>query len=95
MTTSQKHQALQDALQQKREAQAYAQAQRIAALMPALLTTDQAAEFIGIKPDTLYRWRKEGRGPAFVKSRGFVRYTAEALNQWIAAGGDVSQKLGA
>lgn len=62
---------------------------------PTLLTTTDAAKFLSVKPDTLYRWRKDGRGPRFVKSRGFVRYDCEALNAWISAGGDVKQQAGA
>ena len=32
------------------------------------LTTRQAAEMLGILPQTLRKWRMEGKGPAFNKS---------------------------
>lgn len=53
-----------------------------------LLTTDQAAEYIGSKSDTMYRWRKAKRGPKFVSCGGFVRYDLAALDAWLDAGGD-------
>ena len=55
-----------------------------------LLTTDEAAEVLGVKPDTLYRWRRLNRGPRYVQSKGFVRYTLDSINAWIAAGGDTA-----
>jgi len=51
-----------------------------------LLATDQAAEFIGVKPDTLVQWRWLGRGPKFIKSspskRGCVRYRRSDVLAW-------------
>lgn len=35
-----------------------------------LLTTAEAARFLRIQPQTLRRWRCEGRGPRFIKLGG-------------------------
>ena len=60
-----------------------------------LLTTDEAAELLGMKSDTLYRWRCLHRGPRYVQSKGFVRYTLDSINAWIAAGGDTDHQSAA
>lgn len=46
------------------------------------LTTAQAAELLGIAPKTLERWRWAGRGPAFRKLGGAVRYDTRDLEHW-------------
>ena len=32
---------------------------------PEVMNTDEAATFLGVKPDTLFRWRKDGWGPTY------------------------------
>ncbi len=52
---------------------------------PELLTADQAAEFLGIKPQTLSIWRSTGRySLPFVKVGRCVRYRREDLNRFLA-----------
>lgn len=50
----------------------------------ALLTTTDAAEFLGVSRRTLEGWRVKGGGPRFVSvSRGMVRYRRTDLESWI------------
>jgi hypothetical protein len=46
----------------------------------------ELADMLGIKPDTLRKWRKRGRGPAFVsetpRSTVYLRATVE---NWLRA----------
>lgn len=45
----------------------------------SLLNTVDAARFLGLHPDTLRLWRKQGRGPSFVKLGNRYRYSPEAI----------------
>jgi len=56
----------------------------------ALLTSTQAAEYLGVQPQTLAQWRWRKTGPAFVKVGRLVRYEAESLEAWLAEGGVAS-----
>jgi predicted site-specific integrase-resolvase len=57
-----------------------------------LLTTREAAERLALHPDTLKRWRAEGRGPAAIEvtpptsARPVWRYRAEDVDAWIEGG---------
>lgn len=42
-----------------------------------------AAEYLGIKIQTLANWRVEGRGPKFYRVGRLVRYRIEDLEAWI------------
>jgi predicted site-specific integrase-resolvase len=48
------------------------------------LWTDEAAEHLGIHPNTLWRWRRDGYGPPCVQhgQRRF-RYRVTDLNAWL------------
>jgi len=49
-----------------------------------LLTEDQAAELLGVKPTTLQVWRSTKRYPLpYVKSGRLVRYRASAIEAFI------------
>ena len=48
-----------------------------------LLTESQVFEIFGIQPKTLANWRCRGRGPAFVKVGGHVRYRPEDLKAFL------------
>jgi hypothetical protein len=48
-----------------------------------MLTTKEAAAFLGRPHSTLERWRCEGRGPDYVKEEGGVRYHEDHLRQYI------------
>lgn len=50
-----------------------------------LLSTIEAAARLNIHPETLKRWRAEGRSPAYVKLAGkAVRYRASDIEAWIS-----------
>lgn len=42
---------------------------------------------IGVKPDTLARWRMEGRGPRYIKlgpsKTSPIRYLHETVRRWV------------
>ena len=51
-----------------------------------LLTTVQAAKYLGLSPRTLERWRLTGAGPRYrVLSRKAVRYLQSDLTVWLDA----------
>ena len=57
---------------------------------PKLLTNAQAAEVIGIRPNTLEIWRCKGKGPKFIKlepnePRSPIRYWDSEILGWLAA----------
>jgi len=58
----------------------------VAAARPGpVLTTKQAAEYVGLKPQTLRRFKSEGVGPAaFKQGRLNVYYPAD-LDAWLEA----------
>ncbi|WP_443749395.1 helix-turn-helix transcriptional regulator [Asticcacaulis solisilvae] len=52
-----------------------------------LLTTQQAATFLGASPRTLEDWRLRGGGPVYRKiGRRLVRYCDTDLSAFIASG---------
>jgi hypothetical protein len=54
---------------------------------PTLLTNDQAAEYLGLKPQTLAAWRhhrREGQPPYIQIAAKVIRYRADHLEQWLA-----------
>ena len=48
-----------------------------------LLTTDEAAEVLGLSPQTLVRYRITGEGPRFRKIGRWVRYVPSDLDEWL------------
>ncbi|MHB1934586.1 MAG: helix-turn-helix domain-containing protein [Leptospirillum sp.] len=48
-----------------------------------LLNSEQAASFLGVRPQTLACWRLYGRGPAFAKIGRLVRYDRLTLENWV------------
>jgi len=50
-----------------------------------LLTTEQAAEWLGLKSVTLKAYRTKGGGPAFHKLGRAVRYDIADLQAWVDA----------
>lgn len=48
-----------------------------------LLTTQQAAEMLGLSPNTLNQWRNLKRGPRFVKISKCVRYSEAEILSYI------------
>lgn len=52
-----------------------------------LVNTTQAADYLGLSPRTLERWRVGGGGPAYVVlGSKSVRYRRSALDAFLAAG---------
>jgi hypothetical protein len=50
-----------------------------------LLSTDEAAEFLGLSPSTLAKWRVTGMGPPFQALGRRCLYDPEALRRWAAS----------
>jgi predicted DNA-binding transcriptional regulator AlpA len=48
-----------------------------------LLTEADASRLLGLAPATLRNMRTQGRGPAFIKVGGLVRYRPDDLVDWI------------
>lgn len=46
------------------------------------LTTGEAAEYLGLKKNTLDRWRVYGRGPKYRRMGRAVRYAVEDLEEF-------------
>jgi len=62
----------------------------------ALLTPAQAADALGVTSRVLERWRGCGGGPVFVRlSRKSIRYSAEDIQAFVAAGRRASTAPGA
>lgn len=53
--------------------------------LPEIFTARQAAEYLGLTPGGLANMRYRGNGPRFTKAGREVRYTAEALREYLAA----------
>jgi predicted site-specific integrase-resolvase len=51
----------------------------------SLLREAEAAKSLGISPETLRRWRWSGKGPAYVKLGGAVRYATKDLEEFLSA----------
>ena len=47
------------------------------------LTTDEVAEIIRLKPQTLAKMRLEGRGPCYIKAGRLVIYQKSDVLKWI------------
>ena len=51
----------------------------------AYLSVREAAEYLGLSPRTLDRYRVSGEGPVFYRFGGRVRYRREDLDGWAAS----------
>ncbi len=53
-----------------------------------ILRTEQAAEYIGLRPQTLRLYRVRGSGPSFIRlgtgMRAPAGYRRSALDEWLA-----------
>jgi excisionase family DNA binding protein len=50
-----------------------------------LLTTKQAANYLGVSMSVLGHWRSDRRGPRYVQVGSSVRYRLADLDAWIQA----------
>ena len=59
--------------------------QRQPASYPHMMSTEQAAEYLGLNAGTLRVWRSRGRYPdlRFVKVGRMIRYRRDDLDKWI------------
>lgn len=59
----------------------------LSALNPDLLTNEEAATLLGIKPNTLEIWRTKGIGPEFIKMgkqrQAPIRYLRPKIYEWL------------
>jgi len=53
--------------------------------LPAHLTTEEAADYLRLKPSTLEAWRAKGKGPAYSTLGSRVIYTQSDLDTFVAA----------
>ena len=57
--------------------------------MEPLLTSRQAAAYLGIRPQTLRKWRVTGQGPRYIRlgdgPRARVAYRADDVREWLDA----------
>lgn len=51
--------------------------------MGELLNSEQAAVFLGVRPQTLACWRIYGKGPSFAKIGRLVKYDRRKLEEWV------------
>ena len=49
-----------------------------------ILTTKEAAEFLGLKEKTLRLWRAENKGPSYIKINRTIRYRRDDLDEFVA-----------
>jgi excisionase family DNA binding protein len=56
--------------------------------MTRYLRTAEAAEYLGVSPRTLEKWRLHGGGPHYCRPPGrhVVRYAVADLDRWLGAG---------
>jgi predicted site-specific integrase-resolvase len=50
-----------------------------------LLTNNETAELIGLRPNTLEIWRWQGKGPVYRKVGRLVRYVESDVLKWLDA----------
>lgn len=50
-----------------------------------LLTTDDLAAMVGVKPRTVERWRAAGEGPPFMMFGRAIRYHPARVQAWMLA----------
>jgi len=59
------------------------------------LTDTEAAEYLGVSPNTLRCWRSQRRGPRYYKtSKRMVRYLAEDLDAWMVENNQAPEPIG-
>lgn len=54
--------------------------------MKLLMNEKQAAALLSLQPATLRQWRLLGKGPAFYRVGGAIRYERQALEDFLILG---------
>lgn len=52
-------------------------------MLRAALDETAAAEYVGLKAQTLRKWRGRARGPVFYRVGVAIRYRVSDLNRWL------------
>jgi excisionase family DNA binding protein len=60
--------------------------------MAHIMTVDETAHFLRIHPETLREKARQGKIPALKVGRAW-RFQRERLEQWLAEGGDIPERL--
>lgn len=50
-----------------------------------MLDPAQLAAELGVRTETLYRWRRKGYGPRFTRVGSLIRYSRPDIDAWLAA----------
>jgi excisionase family DNA binding protein len=50
-----------------------------------LATTQEVADYLKVKPNTLDHWASDGRGPVYTKIEGSRRYDWADVREWVEA----------
>ena len=48
-----------------------------------LITQEELTEMLGVRRETLWRWRRDGRGPVWIKLVGHIRYDRADVMAWL------------
>jgi transposase len=58
-------------------------------VLKATYRNREAAEYLGVSPNTLNNWRVQGKSPKYSKAsgkNGMIFYTLDSLVSWLEAG---------
>lgn len=61
---------------------------------PRLWSTEDVAEFVGVSPRTVERWRAGDAGPRYIVAGRSIRYIPGSVRQWVEANIARSQEPG-
>ncbi|MGC9455789.1 MAG: helix-turn-helix domain-containing protein [Phycisphaerae bacterium] len=53
---------------------------------PSLMTVEEVAEFLRVRPSTVYDWAKDGKIPASKVGR-LWRFHRDEIDEWVRNGG--------
>ncbi|HWD05130.1 MAG TPA: helix-turn-helix domain-containing protein [Amycolatopsis sp.] len=48
-----------------------------------LLSVDELADYLGVPSNTVYQWRKTGKGPRGYRIGKYVRFRPDEVDSWI------------
>lgn len=56
-----------------------------------LLTSQEAADMLGVAVDTLANWRLQGKGPRWLRVHRLIRYWLSDLLKWLESDVSIDQ----